>query len=110
MGDSAGYPPLRADECLNRMKELIEKIWYGGTSMGDSAGYSPLRANECLNRMKELIEKIWYGGTSMGDSAGYSPLRVPTGEISKFYRFWDTDLKFYRHVANRYLGTWTKFH
>ena len=47
MGNSAGYPPLRADECVNRMKELIEKIWYGGTSMGDSADYSPLRVDDC---------------------------------------------------------------
>ena len=61
MGDSAGYPPLRADECIKRLEELIEKIWYGGAWMGDSAGYSPLRADECVNRMKELIEKIWYG-------------------------------------------------
>ena len=37
-------------------------------------------------------------------------LRVPTGEISKFYRFWVRDLKFYRHVTNRYLGTCTEFH
>ena len=45
MGDSAGYPPLRADECVNRMKELKRR--YGGTSVGDSTGYSPLRADEC---------------------------------------------------------------